>query len=345
MWHRSTFSRAVRLNGRSCWSRRQRSFFSKNGWTAEKRETAMLESKEEKEKEQASARVLTYVDSSTGICHVQLNRPDKLNALDMKMFRAIRDAAQTVANDKSIRAVVLSGNGRAFCTGLDVPSLIRGEGRKAAEELLTREPPTAVANLAQQVAYAWRELPVPVICSLHGMCFGGGMQIALGADIRLATADCRLSIMEAKWGLIPDMSAAVTLRELVPMDVAKELTWTGRIVQGTEAARLGLVTRVVAEQEDPLDAAFTLAREMVQRSPDAIAAAKELYQSTWNASSTEYCLRVETALQERLLMSWNQLAASSRAFGWRLPYFQRKSRQVPPLPNIQDFEGKHHESS
>lgn len=117
-------------------------------------------------------------------------------------------------------------------------------------------------NLAQDTAYLWRELPVPVIAALHGMCFGGGMQIALGADFRFATPDCKLSIMETKWGIIPDMSASITLRELVPIDVAKELTMTARVISGVEAAQLGLVTRCA---EDPIEEANKLAKEIVNR--------------------------------------------------------------------------------
>ena len=177
-----------------------------------------------------------------------------------------------------------------------------------------------IGNLAQDVSYLWRELPVPVIAVLHGMCFGGGLQIALGADMRYSTPDCKLSIMEGKWGLIPDMGISVTLRELVRMDVAKELTMTGRIISGEEAASLGLVTKCC---EDPLQHAEQVAKELLQRSPDALASSKRMYHTTWTAPAEE-CLRVETDLQRRLLVSWNQLAASGRAFGWKVPYFNRK---------------------
>lgn len=177
-----------------------------------------------------------------------------------------------------------------------------------------------IGNLAQDVSYLWRELPVPVIAVLHGMCFGAGLQIALGADMRYATPDCQLSIMEGKWGLIPDMGAAITLRELIRMDLAKELTMTGRIFTGAEAATMGLVTSV---HDHPMEYAEQLAKELVQRSPDAVASAKQLYQRTWHASEEE-CLKVETELQEKLLVSFNQMAASGRAFGWEVPYQKRK---------------------
>ena len=283
-------------------------------------------------------RVVTTLDSATGIATVELNRPDKLNALDLRMFHAIRDAAVALRDDRSVRAVILQGRGRAFCTGLDVASLGRDNPVKAMRQLLERSDNDNDANLAQDVAYAWRTLPVPVIAAVHGMCFGGGLQIALGADIRLVTADCRLSVMEAKWGLIPDMSASLTLRELVSIDVAKELTWTGKIVSGEEAAKLGLCTRVV---DDPATEARALAEQIVRGSPDATAAAKEMFHKTWAAPSASYCLRVETELQERLLLGWNQVAAASRAaLGWKVPYFQRQKERPLQTPEEEFQEDK-----
>ena len=279
-------------------------------------------------------RVVTTLDSATGIATVELNRPDKLNALDLRMFHAIRDAAVALRDNRSVRAVILQGRGRAFCTGLDVASFGRDATNPltAMRQLLERSDANNVANLAQDVAYAWRTLPVPVICAVHGTCFGGGLQIALGADLRLVTADCKLSVMEAKWGLIPDMSASVTLRELVSIDVAKELTWTGKIVSGEEAARLGLCTRVVP---DPAAEARALAEQIIRGSPDATSAAKEMFHKTWAAPSASYCLRVETELQERLLLGWNQMAAASRsALGWKVPYFQRQKER--PLQTLDE---------
>jgi len=273
-----------------------------------------------------------------GIQNVVLSRPSKMNALDMSMFESIAAAAAQLRDDPSVRAIILSGEGRAFCTGLDVKSvanpLKEGGGGchnplRNIERLLERPSgygrpypggTTSLGNLAQDVGYLWRDLPVPVIASLHGMCFGGGMQIALGADMRFATPDCRLSIMEAKWGLIPDMSASVTLRELVRIDVAKELTMTGRTITGEEAAELGLVTRCV---EDPMEESIKVAKEIVARSPDSVAATKRLYQETWVAPE-EHCLKEETIIQRQLLASYNQLAASGRNFGVKIPYADRK---------------------
>jgi enoyl-CoA hydratase/carnithine racemase len=262
----------------------------------------------------SSAPRVTTTKDKDGICEVVLNRPDKLNAVDMKMFEAIAQTAADLRNDRSLRAVILRGEGRAFCTGLDVKAVLSNPHQQT-HRLLERPSGYGVTG-----SYLWRELPVPVICVLQGMCYGAGLQIALGADFRYATPDCKLSIMETKWGLIPDMGAAITLRELVRIDVAKELTMTGRIVSGEEAASLGLVTKV---SEDPLKEANEFAKELIQRSPDALASTKVLYQSTWMATEKE-CLEVETKLQRKLLASWNQLAASGRAFGWEVPYFKRK---------------------
>lgn len=212
----------------------------------------------------SNKRVETTIDKN-GIARVVLARPDKLNALDLAMFEAIAAEAALLKNNKSVRAVILSGTGRAFCTGLDVKTILRNNPKQTIDRLLERPSgysDDSSGNLAQDVGYLWRNLPVPVICCLHGMCFGGGMQLALGADFRFATPDCKLSIMEAKWGLIPDMSASVTLRELVRIDVAKELTMTGRVFSGEEAASLGLVTRCV---KDPMAEAEKLANEIIQR--------------------------------------------------------------------------------
>ncbi len=278
------------------------------------------------------------------------------------MFHDIARAAKEIRQDPTARAVVLSGKGRAFCTGLDVMSILKpssedgglslptdkiktllkrpsGYGRQASELTINLElekddddddssapmrqvlqelyQSAALGNLAQDVAMLWRNLPLPVIAVMNGMCFGGGLQIALGADMRYTTPECKLSIMESKWGLIPDMGATVTLRELVRMDVAKELTFSGRIIDGIEAERIGLVTRGTCE--DPLAYGMGVAEDIVIKSPDSIAAAKVLYQKTWFASEKD-CLEMETEIQEKLLVSWNQLAASAKNFGVDVPY-------------------------
>ena len=294
-------------------------------------------------------RVLTSLDDTTGICTVTLNRPDKLNALDWPMFVAIYETIQALhrqhaARPSSLRAVVVQGAGRAFCAGLDVTSLQSWDAPRIMRQLLERPPPVvvvpptanhernaadSVTNLAQAVAYGWRTLPVPVVAALHGACFGGGLQIALGADLRIATPDAQLSVMEARWGLIPDMSISVTLRELVRADVAKELTWSGRQVPGTEAAALGLVTRIVDDNTAAAvqQAAHAQCRAFVAHgSPDALAAAKTLYQTTWTRTSDAACLRLESELQQNILLTWNQLAAAARTVtGYKVPYGSKRA--------------------
>ncbi len=242
------------------------------------------------------------VEVSDHVAVVTLNRPDKHNALDRAMFEAIVGAAQRLRGEPGVRTVVLHGAGPSFCSGLDLGALMSSsDGPRTVLEQL-REP---VPNWFQRAAYDWIELPVPVIAAVHGNCLGGGLQIALGADIRIAAPDARLSVMEVKWGLVPDMSITRTLPRLIGIDVAKELTYTGRLLTGLEAHALGLVTRV---STDPLPAALALAREIADRSPDAVRAAKRLYDSSWTATA-EQTLALEAELQLGLIGSPNQLAA------------------------------------
>src|SRR3954465_7877533 len=231
---------------------------------------------------------------------VSLNRTDKHNALDGAMFEGILAAAEEVAETPGVRAVVLHGEGASFCSGLDVASLMSGP--ISLEDILERN---GRANLAQRTCTDWIDLPVPVIAAIHGNCFGGGLQIALGADVRIATPDARLSIMEGKWGLVPDMGITSTLPRLLRLDVAKELTYTSRVLSGAEAAELGLVTRSAG---DPLAAARELAAQIAERSPDAVRAAKRLYDTSWQAPVEEGLL-LETELQVGLIGSPNQMAA------------------------------------
>lgn len=242
------------------------------------------------------------------VADVRLNRADKHNGLDGAMFEALHEAAVALRADETVRAVVLSGEGKSFCAGLDVQDALQdGALANAAqlEERLEGEP----TNLYQAVAYDWRTVPVPVICAIHGNCFGGGLQIALGTDIRIAAPDARLSIMEIKWGLVPDMGLMVTLPPLVRQDVAKELTFTGRIFTGEEAVGLGVVTRT---DVDPLAAAKALAAEIAGRSPDAIRFGKALLQDAWHGDETMRLL-LESRLQRSLIGSPNQLAAARAA--------------------------------
>jgi enoyl-CoA hydratase/carnithine racemase len=235
---------------------------------------------------------------------VTLTRADKHNALDVPMFEAIIDVTERLAAEPGVRAVVLHGDGPSFCSGLDVMSVMsHGEGLEGLVAPLRGEVP----NWFQKAAYNWIALPMPVIAAIHGNCLGGGLQIALGADIRFATAEARLSVMEVKWGLIPDMSITRSLPRLVGIDVAKELTYTGRVISGTEAHALGLVTHV---SDDPLAGARELASEIAARSPDSVRGTKRLFDEAWTGSASE-TLALEAEIQLGLVGSRNQLAAVS----------------------------------
>ncbi len=254
------------------------------------------------------------LEQDGGVAVVTLNRPDKMNALDMAMFEAIDETINTLAADETVRAVVLTGEGHAFCAGLDVASFASDP---SVIGHLMMVPDGETLNLVQRVALGWRRLRVPVIAALHGETFGGGLQIALGADIRYAAPDARLSVMEIRWGIIPDMGASQTLRELVSYDVACELTFSGRIVDGAEAVRVGLATRLT---ETPVIDAREMAESIAQRSPDAIVAARHLLKTTWHGSEAEG-LAMERNLQAQLLGRPNQMEAARANFEKRDPDF------------------------
>jgi len=253
-----------------------------------------------------------------GVADVRLARPDKLNAIDAAMFEALAETGRRLALDRSLRAVVLTGEGRAFCAGLDVSSFQALASRDSGARSLVQRGPDSPANRAQQAAWVWTELPVPVVAAVHGVAFGGGLQIALGADIRFVAPDARLSVMEIKWGLIPDMSGSQTLRRLVRLDVAKELAFTGRILSGTEAAELGLATHL---STTPREAALELAREIAGRSPDAVRAAKRLFQAS-GLVPVEEGLRLEESLQVSLIGRPNQVEAVKANLEKRDPDFR-----------------------
>jgi enoyl-CoA hydratase/carnithine racemase len=226
-----------------------------------------------------------------GVADVRLNRPDKLNALDGDMFVALVDVAGRLAKDTSVRAVVLSGEGRAFSAGLDFSGFMAMAGGRVTVDGGGPAAPQAgegddqpalggigrtdgrITHLAQQAAHGWSEVPVPVVAAIWGHCLGGGLQIALGADLRIVHPEAKLSVLEIRWGLSPDMTGTATLPRLVGIDVAKELTWTGRTVTGDEAARLGLATRT---SESPLEDALSLAREIAGKNPHAVRGVKTL---------------------------------------------------------------------
>jgi enoyl-CoA hydratase/carnithine racemase len=258
------------------------------------------------------------VEISAGVADVRLNRPDKLNALDAAMFEAIGDTIDALGKDTSVRAVVLSGEGRAFCAGLDMASLAAMAGAdRASTAGLAERKPGDIANRAQLVAYGWSLLAVPVIAAVHGVALGGGAQIALGADIRLMAPDAKISIFEISWGLVPDMSATVTLPRLVGADVAKELAWTARMVTGEEASRIGLATRCC---EDPHGEALRLAADIASRNPDAVRAAKRLFSPAQNATVADL-LAAESAEMAALIGSTNQAEAVRARLEGRQPVF------------------------
>jgi enoyl-CoA hydratase/carnithine racemase len=271
------------------------------------------------------------VDVAAGVADVRLNRPDKLNALDVAMFDAVIAAGEAVAADPAVRAVVLSGAGRGFCAGLDLGLLgdllsagaagvtgaaVPGAGG-GASDLFRREAPGRLTNRAQHASRVWLEMEPPVIAAIHGPALGGGLQLALGADIRLVAADARLAVAEIRWGLVPDMTGSQMLPRLVGADVAKELTWTGRTVTGTEAVAIGLATRVSV---DPRAEALELAALIAGQSPDAVQGAKKLIDLATTATLAEAFLAEERTMR-RLLGSPNQLEAVEAGLAGRRPHY------------------------
>ncbi|WP_285410912.1 crotonase/enoyl-CoA hydratase family protein [Variovorax sp. efr-133-TYG-130] len=266
---------------------------------------------------------IEWTRHADGVVELQLSRDDKMNALDPAMFDALIAAGEALRHDKAARAVVISGRGKAFCAGLDMASFERmqqgaagvlGEGA-AGTDLLART--HGIANAAQQVAMAWREVPVPVIAAVHGVAFGGGLQVALGADIRVVAPDTKLSVMEIKWGLVPDMAGMVLMRELARADVVRELTFTGRIFSGEEALRIGFATRLSA---DPLADALQMAHEIAGKSPDAIRAGKRLLNASAHQSAADL-LMAESVEQQALIGSANQVEAVKANIERRAPRF------------------------
>jgi enoyl-CoA hydratase/carnithine racemase len=263
-----------------------------------------------------------------GVVQLQLARADKMNALDPAMFDALIEAGEVLRGDTAVRAVVISGRGKAFCAGLDMASFERmqqgagadvlGEGAAGADLL---ERTHGISNAAQQVAMVWREVPVPVIAAVHGVAFGGGLQVALGADIRIVAPDTKLSVMEIKWGLVPDMAGMVLMRELARSDVVRELTFTGRIFSGEEALQIGFATRLSA---DPLAEALQMAHEIAGKSPDAIRAGKRLLNASL-AQSAAQLLMAESIEQKALIGSANQTEAVKANIERRAPKFKAPS--------------------
>jgi enoyl-CoA hydratase/carnithine racemase len=270
-----------------------------------------------------SERVLLSVTDH--IASVTLNRPDKKNAVDVEMFEALIRAGEAIAADSSVRAVVLHGAGGNFCAGIDT-SVFQGpkngprsnddQGIAGAKRMQPRQ--GSPANFFQSAAYVWHALPVPVIAAIEGYAFGAGLQIAAGADIRYASGTAKLSVMEIKWGLVPDMAISVTLRNVMPIDRLRELAYSGKIIDGTEAQQLGLVTAVKTR---PFEAACELAASIAAKSPHAIRAIKQLTSVAWSQSSAD-ALGLEARLQTGLMGSPNQREAVAANLGSRHPVFR-----------------------
>jgi enoyl-CoA hydratase/carnithine racemase len=240
-----------------------------------------------------------------GIATVRLDRADKRNALSFALLRELLACGRRLARDRSLRGVILTGAGSSFCAGIDLSELESRRNRLFAFWELVKPWP----SLFQRAMLVWQELPVPVIAALHGHCFGAGMQLALAADLRIARADCQLAIMESRWGLVPDMGLSRSLRGLVAADVARELTYSGRVISGEQAHRLGLVSHLA---DDPEAAAGQLAREFAERSPDAVLAAKRVIDAMLH-SRPRRALMIEKRWQLRLLLGRNSRIARARA--------------------------------
>jgi len=269
-------------------------------------------------KQDIAARVRIHRDG--GIAHVQLTRPDKRNALDDAMFQAIAQAGEQLKHDAGLRAVVLSGEGLSFCAGLDFggfQSMSERGADTASDSGIGAMAEGRITHLAQQICWVWQEVPVPVIAALQGHALGGGMQLALGADVRIAHPDTKLSVREVHWGLTPDMTGTLMLSRLVRDDVMKELVFTGRVLPASEGAALGLVTKL---SDTPVDDAMAMAREIAGRSPDAVRGAKKLINRLSNAGAAEH-FAAEREIIFKLIGSPNQVEAITANFENRAPNF------------------------
>jgi len=247
------------------------------------------------------------VEMKDGVADVRMVRTDKMNALDDAMFTALVETGEKLKTQKGLRAVVLSGEGRAFCAGLDMGNfgkMASGE-RSGGAGLINMARTAGGSNRAQHAVMVWREIPVPVIAAVHGVAFGGGFQLALGPDIRIVAPDTRMAVLEIKWGLVPDMAGLVLMKGLLRDDVARELTYTGRIFTGEEALTMGLATRV---STDPHGDAMKMAIEIAGKNPDAIRAGKRLLNMAGDADQKTILVQ-ESKEQGALIGSPNQVEA------------------------------------
>jgi len=246
-----------------------------------------------------------------GIASVILNRPDKMNALNKDLFEAIIATGEAIKKDNSVRVVVISGAGRAFCAGLDMELMM------AVGETNLDERTHGLSNVFQQAAWVWHEVPVPVIAAVHGTCFGGGLQLMTGADMRYIHPETKLSIMEMKWGIVPDMAGTQLWSRFVREDIIRELTYTARIFNGDEAHQYGFATRLT---ETPLDDAMATAQQIANKNPDAIRAAKRLI-SNQIQTNPEAGLLAESVEQTAIIKTPNQIEAVMANMQKRAPKF------------------------
>lgn len=261
-----------------------------------------------------------------GVADVRMNRPDKRNALDGAMFSALAAAGERLKSEPGVRVVVLSGEGSSFCAGLDFGSFqqMASGGNDVVDAAKSDESgnpgsmsPGRITHLGQQVSWVWQEIPVPVIAAVHGHALGGGIQICLGADIRIVHPDTQMSVREIHWGLVPDMTGTMVLSRLVRPDVAKELTFTARVFDGREALALGLATKL---SDDPRTEALAMAHEIAGRSPDAVRGAKELFNRlAWSEAAEQFA--AERRVIGSLIGKANQVEAVMANFEKRVPVF------------------------
>ena len=252
--------------------------------------------------------------ADNGVAQVRFTRGDKMNALDGAQFEAVLEAGQALREMKGLRVAVLSGEGRAFCAGLDLSSMATG-GSNPQAKLVDRT--HGNANRAQEAAMTWRKCPVPVIAAVHGVCFGGGLQIASGADIRVVHPATRMAVMEMKWGLVPDMGGYALWRGLVRDDTLRELTYTNREFSGEEALGLGFATMI---DEDPLARATALAETIANKNPDAIRGSKRLFK-VMQEEGEDAILLAESREQDGIMRTPNQVEAVMAEMEKRPPRF------------------------
>lgn len=256
------------------------------------------------------------VTHKDAVAHVVLNRAKKRNALDQAMLEAIVETIDELTHARETRAVVLSGDGEAFCAGLDFLSFTAMT--QSGFDLDFAKRSHGDANLFQKVAVGWRDLPMPVITALHGVAFGGGFQIMLGADIRITAPGTKFSIMEAKWGLVPDMGGMALMPALARQDVVRRLTYTAEVFDASQALDWGFVTEI---SSDPVARALELARQIAARSPSSIRASKKLISDTWKAERAN-ALMAESVTQKSVLGGENQIEAVQANFEKREPNFK-----------------------